>query len=283
MTQGNRQQDYLRLASEITTLAMRRNNNSWRLASHLLARSERQAVQSIYGFVYLAGELVASLDNKQLLQEFKQETYKAIKRQLSFNPILQAFAATALRYKIDVAMIEAFFSSKEAELTKTRYAQAEFDRYIYGSGEVIGLMCLKVFAADNRLLYQDSAPAAQSLGAAFQKLNILRNFGRDYREQKRLSIPNMGSIKQFSVAKKTEMEAAISNDLTNSRSAIDALPLTAKIAVAAAFCYNEALLNEIRGLTPAQLYSRRIHLPAYRKAWLVAQAIILQGLLGRKL
>ena len=193
-------------------------STSFSSAIKLLHKSLRTPIYNIYGFVRFADEIVDTFHeyNKQeLLAEFKIETYNAIKRGISLNPILQSFQTTVNQYKIDTHLIDAFFTSMEFDLSKSNYDSKGYNDYIYGSAEVVGLMCLFVFCEGNEEEYKKLKPSAQSLGAAFQKVNFLRDVKADYQQLSRTYFPDV-DFNNFTSSMKNKIEADIAKDFERS-------------------------------------------------------------------
>ena len=167
-------------------------STSFSSAISLLHKDLRKPIYNIYGFVRFADEIVDTFhdyDKPLLLQQFKEETYAAIERGLSLNPILNSFQQTVKLYKIDVRLVDAFFYSMEQDLSKKRYDKMEYAEYIYGSAETVGLMCLYVFCEGNGVLHEKLKGSAKALGSAFQKVNFLRDIKADYNGLSRMYFP----------------------------------------------------------------------------------------------
>ena len=160
-----------------------RYSTSFSTAIRLLHKDLRAPIRNIYGFVRFADEIVDTFhqhDKVFLLERFKKDTYDAIERGISLNPVLNSFQATVNEYNIDLKLVDAFFHSMELDLRKKNYSEKEYEEYIYGSAEVVGLMCLYVFCEGKRDVWNNLKAAARSLGAAFQKVNFLRDMKADY-------------------------------------------------------------------------------------------------------
>ena len=182
------------VSSECSKLTTKKYSTSFSSAIKLLHKDFRAPVYNIYGFVRFADEIVDTFhehNKEKLLGEFKKETYKAIERKISLNPILHSFQLTVNKYKIDTRLIDAFFKSMEYDLCKTIYDVAAYKDYVYGSAEVVGLMCLTIFCEKDCKKYESLKPYAQSLGAAFQKVNFLRDVKSDYRQLERTYFPEV--------------------------------------------------------------------------------------------
>jgi phytoene synthase len=249
-------------------------STSFSSAIKLLHKSLRTPIYNIYGFVRFADEIVDTFhdyDKQTLLQEFKAETYNAIKRGISLNPILQSFQTTVNQYKIDIHLIDAFFKSMEFDLSKSNYDANGYNEYIYGSAEVVGLMCLFVFCEGDEKEYQKLKPSAQSLGAAFQKVNFLRDVKADYEQLSRTYFPNV-DFNNFTTSMKAQIEQDIANDFTNAYQGILQLPVKARFGVYVAYKYYLSLFKKIQKTQPAKILETRIRIPDFYKAIILAKA-----------
>jgi 15-cis-phytoene synthase len=249
-------------------------STSFSSAIKLLHKDLRTPIYNIYGFVRFADEIVDTFhdfDKALLLEEFKTETYNAIKRGISLNPILHSFQMAVNQYSIDHGLIDAFFKSMEFDLSKAKYDAAGYAEYIYGSAEVVGLMCLYVFCEGDKVMYEKLKPSAQSLGAAFQKVNFLRDVKADYQELNRTYFPGM-DFKNFTPAMKQQIENDIAEDFANAYSGILNLPVKARFGVYVAYKYYLSLFKKIKKIQPAKIMEQRIRIPNYSKAFILAKA-----------
>jgi 15-cis-phytoene synthase len=249
-------------------------STSFSSAIKLLHKSLRTPIYNIYGFVRFADEIVDTFhshDKERLLAEFKAETYAAIERGISLNPILQSFQTTVNQYKIDTKLIDAFFKSMEFDLSKSNYDAAGYNEYIYGSAEVVGLMCLYVFCEGDEQAYQQLKPSAQSLGAAFQKVNFLRDVKADYEQLSRTYFPNV-DFNNFTTSMKIQIEQDIADDFAKAYQGILNLPSKARFGVYVAYKYYLSLFKKIRKTQPAQILETRIRIPDFYKAVILAKA-----------
>ena len=259
-------------------------STSFSPAIRLLHYDMRQPIYNIYGFVRFADEIVDTFhdyDKAALLAEFKKETYTAIERRISLNPILQSFQQTVNEYNIDHDLIEAFFQSMEMDLSQKTYDTRNFNEYIYGSAEVVGLICLYVFCEGDKDLYEKLKTSARSLGAAFQKVNFLRDIKADHHDLSRMYFPGC-DFNNFTDRDKKEIEADICNDFKQAYSGIVKLPLKSRFGVYVAYKYYLSLFNKIRNLKPSRVLETRIRIPDYKKAMIVLRAGVKNhlGLLG---
>jgi phytoene/squalene synthetase len=263
--------DLSRQCSKITT---EKYSTSFSSAIKLLHPQLRAHVFNIYGFVRLADEIVDSFhqyDKAGLLNEFKKETYQSIERGISLNPILHSFQMTVNEFKISPQLIEAFFKSMEMDLENVSYDVAGYNEYIYGSAEVVGLMCLYIFCGGSNTSYEKLKPAARSLGAAFQKVNFLRDANADYNQLNRTYFPNV-DFNNFTLRIKKEIEKDIELDFGNAYQGILQLPAKARFGVYVAYKYYLSLFNKIKKTNAASIMQQRIRIPNYSKAVIVAKA-----------
>ena len=240
----------------------------------LLSPALRQPIFNIYGFVRFADEIVDTFhdyDKELLFQDFKKETYIAIERKISLNPILNSFQLTVNQYNIDSSLIDAFLYSMELDLGKRNYDKQGYDEYIYGSAEVVGLMCLYVFCNGDQSQYEKLKPGARSLGAAFQKVNFLRDIKADYEGLNRTYFPNC-DFKNFSLKDKELIEADIQNDFDKAYQSILHLPLQARFGVYVAYKYYLSLFKKIKVVPPQKIVQQRIRIPDYGKMYILAKA-----------
>jgi 15-cis-phytoene synthase len=257
--------------SKITT---ERYSTSFSSAIRLLHADLRQPVHNIYGFVRFADEIVDTFhdfDKSALLQQFKEETYAAIDRGISLNPILHSFQKTVNTYDIDHDLIEAFFYSMALDLDNKCYDAKGYQQYIYGSAEVVGLMCLHVFCEGNQALYTRLKDHARSLGAAFQKVNFLRDVKADFEGMERVYFPGC-DFKNFSASEKLQIERDIQTDFDHAYEGIVQLPLKARFGVYVAYKYYLSLFRKIKRLQPQRIMEERVRIPNYGKAYIVAKA-----------
>ena len=257
--------------SEITT---ERYSTSFSSAIRLLHTDLRQPVHNIYGFVRFADEIVDTFhdyDKSELLQQFKHETFAAIERGISLNPILHSFQLTVNQFNIDLELIHAFFYSMELDLQQKAYDKAGYEEYIYGSAEVVGLMCLYVFCEGNQQLYDKLKMAARSLGAAFQKVNFLRDVKADFEGMERVYFPGC-DFGNFTCADKEAIETDIQADFDHAYQGIIQLPLKARFGVYVAYKYYLSLFKKIKRMQPEKILEQRVRIPNYGKAFIVAKA-----------
>ena len=257
--------------SRITT---EKYSTSFSSAIKLLHKDLRTPICNIYGFVRFADEIVDTFhgfDKAILFEEFKKATYDAIERGISLNPILHSFQMTVNQYGIDHALIDAFLYSMELDLGKHTYDRAGYETYIYGSAEVVGLMCLYIFCEGNQAQYDVLKPAAKSLGSAFQKVNFLRDVKADFEGLDRMYFPDC-DFTNFTHADKLAIEQDIQKDFDEAYAGILNLPIKARFGVYVAYKYYLSLFKKIQRLEPAHILESRVRIPDYGKAFILAKA-----------
>ena len=243
-------------------------------AIKLLHKDLRQPICNIYGFVRFADEIVDTFhdfDKAVLLAQFKQETFDAIKRGISLNPILNSFQKTVNEYGIEQELIHAFFRSMEMDLSNTFYNNDGYKEYIYGSAETVGLMCLCVFCEGSTEKFEKLKASASSLGAAFQKVNFLRDVKADYDGLNRTYFPGC-DFKNFTRSEKEKIETDIQTDFNDAYGGILRLPVKARFGVYVAYKYYLSLFKKIRKVQPAKILDQRIRIPNYSKALIIIRA-----------
>lgn len=252
-------------------LITQRYSTSFTLGIRTLDARLHEPIYAIYGFVRWADEIVDTFhdrDKAALLREFREETYRAIDEQFSMNPVLHAFQLAVNRYGIDRDFIEAFLHSMAMDLEDIHYDQQLYDEYIYGSAEVVGLMCLRVFCQGNEAQFEQLRHPARRLGAAFQKINFLRDLRSDYEERGRVYFPGL-CYEQFDDAAKRAIEADIRADFEAGYAGICALPPSAKLGVYLAYVYYLKLFDKIRQLPAARILAGRVRVPDNTKLLLL--------------
>jgi len=236
-------------------------STSFYLATKLLDKDVQRHIYAIYGMVRVADELVDSLkpaNSQDMLKDFEAQVHIATKTKLSLNPVLQAFAITFNEYSISAKLVQAFFVSMRMDITKKNYSQKEYKVYIYGSAEVIGLMCLYVFAKGDNKLYSQLESGAKSLGSAFQKVNFLRDLQADHDSLARVYFPDV-EFTNFSVTQKEAIEKDIAIDFKKAQRMISSLPTSSRFGVMLAYQYYFAVFRKIKRKSPAKLKVQRVH------------------------
>ncbi|MCU0362490.1 MAG: phytoene/squalene synthase family protein [Bacteroidales bacterium] len=264
---------YNDVAFRISRLVTKAYSTSFSLAVSCLKKEKRDAIYSIYGFVRFADEIVDTFHDyskQELLSRFEAEYYTALKDGISLNPVLHSFQLTVKKYDIPDELIRAFLESMKADLSKTgSYTKPEIERYIYGSAEVVGLMCLIVFVNGDKAAYEQLMRPARKLGSAFQKVNFLRDLGADYRTLNRSYFPDI-DVSHFSESDKQRLVNEITAEFDEALSGIRILPRDSRLPVFTAYLYYRRLLKKI-GRTPAgKLVSSRIRVNDFMKSLIMA-------------
>lgn len=251
-------------------------STSFSLAINCIHERLRDPIYAIYGFVRFADEIVDSFhdhNKEDLLNRFKDDTYRAIDERISLNPILHSFQSTVNQYKIEKSLIEKFLKSMEMDLHKTNYDSDEIKEYIIGSAEVVGLLCLHVFCEGNNRLYGELSPYARSLGSAFQKVNFLRDLNADYHGLGRIYFPSI-KMSQWNSCSKIDIEKSIEADFNEALKGIKRLPRTSRLGVYVAYVYYRSLFKKIKNTSAELVLKRRIRIPNSDKARLLAYSYV---------
>jgi phytoene synthase len=255
------------ISQEMSELTTKRYSTSFSLGISFLHKEIQKPIYAIYGFVRFADEIVDTFhgyDKAKLLADFKVQTYEAIDAGISLNPILNSFQWAVNHYQIPTELIDTFLDSMEMDLQKHTYDQGKYETYILGSAEVVGLMCLKVFVEGDQAQYEQLKPYAMKLGAAFQKINFLRDLKADYQELGRTYFPGI-NLTEFNNALKKEIEADIALDFQKGYEGILLLPRKARFGVYMAYKYYFKLFKKIKSTPAEMVLNERIRIPNYRK------------------
>lgn len=255
-------------------------STSFSLGIKFLHKEFHDPIYSIYGFVRFADEIVDTFhdfNKKELLEEFKLETYRSISRGISLNPVLNSFQKVVNHYKIDHKLIDTFLRSMEMDLEKKEYDAEGYKDYILGSAEVVGLMCLRVFVKGNQKMYDNLTPYAMSLGSAFQKINFLRDLHADYLGMGRVYFPNVELTKLDSKTKAV-LEDDIELDFNKGLEGIKLLPKNSSFGVYVAYIYYRKLFIKIKSLQPERILEERIRIPNSQKIVLFASSYVRHSL-----
>jgi 15-cis-phytoene synthase len=247
-------------SSKLTTVTY---STSFSMGIRFFSRRFHDPIYAIYGFVRFADEIVDTFhdyDKNKLLEDFKRDTYAAINDKISLNPILNNFQWAVNKYKIEKELIDTFLRSMEMDLYKEEYDRKQYEEYILGSAEVVGLMCLRVFCEGNEAQYHALKPSAMRLGAAFQKINFLRDLSHDYHGLGRSYFPGI-EIEKFDETTKTKVEEEINSDFQAGLEGIRRLPEGARFGVYVAYVYFYALFKKIRKVSAERLLRERIRVP----------------------
>jgi len=263
--------------SRITT---QNYSTSFSLGVRLFSAKYREGIYSIYGFVRYADEIVDTFfdqDQLTIFNEFRQETYKAIERKFSLNPILDSFQRAVHQNKIDHELIEAFLTSMEMDLTHKVYSPELLKTYIYGSAEVVGLMCLQVFYPNERDEYEHLVVPARKLGVAFQKINFLRDAHEDFNEKGRIYFNDI-DFNNFTIETKRQLEAEIRKDFLDSLVGIRQLKKQVRLGIYLAYRYYFNLLKKIEKASPEEILKKRYRLSTAKKTQLLVKAYLRNSL-----
>ena len=252
-------------------------STSFSLATKMLSKSIRQDIYNIYGFVRFADEIVDTFhdyDKKELLNRFIDELNFSLKNKISTNPILNSFQYTVNKYNIDFGLIDSFLKSMKMDLKKIKYnSEKEYKQYIYGSADVVGLMCLKVFVGGDEETYKKLKPSAMALGSAFQKVNFLRDLNADFHDLNRTYFPNL-DFKDFDDQSKMLIMEDIENDFRKALKGIYELPNNSKFGVYAAYKYYRRLLVKLKRTSYMKIKNERVRVPNYQKVDVLARSYV---------
>lgn len=249
-------------------------STSFSLGILCLSKKIHNPIYGIYGFVRLADEIVDSFhefNKAELFNEFKRDTFSSIEMGFSLNPILNAFQQIVKEYSIDEELIHSFLNSMEADLHKKEYDAEAYSKYIFGSAEAVGLMCLKVFTERDSKLYNQLKYSAMKLGYAFKKINFLRDLKQDYYDLGRFYFPGI-NIKSFNEKAKKDIELDISSEFKIALEGIKKLPRSSRFGVYVAYIYYRALFEKIKALPSVSIMNERVRIPNYQKIYLLVSS-----------
>jgi phytoene/squalene synthetase len=261
------------MCSKLTT---KRYSTSFSLGILFLKNPLRNPIYAIYGFVRFADEIVDSFDGydkKYLLDKFRADLYEALEQRISLNPILNSFQQIVHQYNIDIELVNVFLDSMEMDLEKQFYVKENYEKYILGSAEVVGLMCLKVFLNGNQEKYDELKPYAMKLGAAFQKINFLRDLKDDYQTLGRTYFPNV-DMTEFTLQAKREIEQEIALDFKEALIGIKKLPVSSKGGVYLAYVYYLTLFKKIKRVSVDRVLVERIRVSNGEKIALMFKSML---------
>lgn len=265
-----------RLSATCSKITTRLYSTSFSLGINFLAKDLRGPIYAIYGFVRFADEIVDSFhdyDKVFLLSKFRADCYEAINQGISLNPVLNSFQKTVHDFKIGHELIDLFLKSMEMDLDQQVYTADNYDQYILGSAQVVGLMCLHVFTGGDEARYLSLKPAAMKLGSAFQKVNFLRDINADYYELNRTYFPGIKPT-LFSSAEKQRVESEIEIDFAEALSGIKTLPRTSKKGVYLAYVYYQKLFEKIKRTNAEKVMTERIRISNGLKCWLMVDSML---------
>ena len=266
-----------KISEECSKNVTKSYSTSFSLATKMLSSNIRQDIYNIYGFVRFADEIVDtfhSYNKKELFKRFVDDLNHSLKQKISLNPILNSFQKTVHKYNIDRDLINSFLKSMEQDLKKKKYESLqEYNEYIYGSADVVGLMCLKVFVSGRNDDYKKLKPYAMSLGSAFQKVNFLRDINDDYKKLNRVYFPGV-DYGTFNDDVKNNIMIDIEKDLATALKGIYMLPNNSKFGVYAAYKYYKRLLRKLERASYLQIKNERVRVPNYQKVDVLARSYV---------
>ena len=266
-----------KVSNDCSKLVIKRYSTSFYFSSSLLSKTIRQDIFNIYGFVRLADEIVDTFHEypkKELLEDFEKELWRSVDNKISLNPILNYFQYTVNKYSIPKDLINSFLDSMKMDLEKKEYNSVEeYKKYIYGSADVVGLMCLKVFVKGSESSFSELSPFAISLGSAFQKVNFLRDLKDDSNVLNRVYFPNV-DMNNFNEKSKKEIILEIEKDFANSVKGIVKLPKNSKFAVYIAYRYYNKLLKKLKRTSSENIVKKRIRIHNLQKFIVIARSYV---------
>ena len=267
---------YNKTSYAISKVVTKNYSTSFSLGIAAFSPQYRDAIYGIYGFVRIADEIVDTFnefDQKKLMENFRKDTEEALRIGISTNPVLQAFIHTVKQYNIDYHYIDAFLSSMEMDLTNSYYEPQQYKDYIYGSAEVVGLMCLQVFTGNDKKLFNALIEPARSLGSAFQKVNFLRDIKSDMEERERIYLPGVNHAIKIDDENKRNLEKEIELEFQNALAGIRNLPVGVKLGVYSAYLYYKGLFKKIKRLKIKELMNQRVRVSNATKIALLLRGI----------
>ncbi len=261
---------------ECSKVITQKYSTSFSLGIKVFHAKIRKPIYAVYGFVRYADEIVDTFHNynkKKLISQFRKDAHQAIQERISFNPVLHSFQKVVHDYGIEAELMDSFLNSMEMDLEQATHQRISFNEYVYGSAEVVGLMCLRIFCKGDDEMYQKLSPTAKRLGAAFQKINFLRDLKDDFDDKGRIYFPNM-EFECFDDQMKAHIEAEIKEDFDEAYIGIKALPDSCRLGVYLAYRYYLQLFKRIRSLPASTIAQTRIRVPDGEKIYLLAKAIL---------
>ncbi|MFL2614276.1 MAG: phytoene/squalene synthase family protein [Candidatus Marisimplicoccus sp.] len=266
-----------KVSNDCSKLVIKRYSTSFYFSSSLLSKTIRQDIFNIYGFVRLADEIVDTFHEypkQELLEDFEKELWRSVDNKISLNPILNSFQNTVNKYSIPKDLINSFLDSMKMDLEKKEYNSVEeYKKYIYGSADVVGLMCLKVFVKGSESSFSELSPFAISLGSAFQKVNFLRDLKDDSNVLNRVYFPNV-DMNNFNEKSKKEIIFEIEKDFANAVKGIVKLPKNSKFAVYIAYRYYNKLLKKLKRTSSENIVKKRIRIHNLQKFIVIARSYV---------
>lgn len=263
-------------SSEINKSITKEYSTSFSYAVRILQKEKREAIYNIYGFVRVADEIVDTFlnhDRHEMIHQFERDFYRDLISGISFNPVLNGFIQAVMKYNIPLELVDAFLKSMKMDLTPKDYNQGMYETYIYGSANVVGLMCLMVFVDGDRKQYEKLKNSAEMLGSAFQKVNFLRDYKDDLNTLSRQYFPNI-SDEGMTEENKNAIVEDIRKDFAVAYEGIKRLPSDVRLGVYVAYKYYLLLLHKIEKSTTKKILENRIRIPNSRKLIVFADAIV---------
>jgi phytoene/squalene synthetase len=265
------------VSNDCSKIVTKTYSTSFSLATKMLSKGIRQHIYNIYGFVRFADEIVDSFhdyDKEVLFKDFSLDLEKSLKNKIHLNPILNSFQATYHKFNINKDLVDSFMSSMEKDLHKKKYmSNQEYEDYIYGSADVVGLMCLKVFVNGDTEKYEELKSYAMRLGSAFQKVNFLRDLKDDFEVLNRTYFPNT-DLNQLDEESKIKIIDEIEGDFREGLNGIKKLPIEAKFGVFMAYRYYSQLLKKLKKTPALDIKNTRIRVPNYKKIELLTRSYV---------
>ena len=268
---------YKQVSFDISSVVTKTYSTSFSLAIKVFDRETKEAITSVYGFVRLADEIADSFhgfDKKELMNEIRNDVLKAKKNNISLNPIIHSFHLTVEKFKIPSAFINDFLDSMEMDLTNDHYEGTAYDKYVYGSAEAVGLMCLKIFCKNNDELFENLSDSARALGSAFQKVNFLRDIKSDMSERGRIYLRNAGDENPVNDFNKRILEEEVDREFKTALSGIKKLPYNAKLGVYSAYLYYLLLFRKIKKMKIDKLLTQRVRISNFTKLGVLITSVI---------
>lgn len=271
---------YNLVCNECSEKITKRYSTSFSMGIMLFDKNIRTPIYNVYGFVRFADEIVDTYsgeDKASLLNDFRNQTFEAIEKKVSLNPVLHAFQDVVNTYQIDLKLIIAFLDSMAMDLEEKTYDNFLLDKYVYGSAEVVGLMCLKIFVNKDLNRYNELTPYARALGSAFQKVNFLRDLKSDFDERGRIYFPNI-NFGNFTKEDKVEIEKNISEEFENALVGIKLLPTNCRFGVYSAYKYYLRLFEKIKSSPAEKIKERRLRVTNPEKIYVLTKSWVRMGL-----
>ncbi len=267
---------YNETCQECSKLITNRYSTSFSLGIRVFDKRYRGPIYAIYGFVRFADEIVDTFHDypkAELLRRFWKDTYLALEEKISLNPVLNAFQEVVHEYKIETELIDAFLKSMEMDLHFNKYDPSRYEEYIYGSAEVVGLMCLRVFCEGDEEMYQRLKSPARSLGSAFQKINFLRDMASDFDDRGRVYFPGV-DFSNFTAEDKIDIEKDIKKDFDDALVGITQLPKGVRFGVYLAYVYYTNLFQKIKQAPAHRVKEERIRVRDSKKMYLLFSSAV---------